>query len=360
MHKILIIEDDQALSEQIAQVLRFEGFEAREAANGKVGVAVAMSSVPDLVICDIMMPEMDGFAVLQALRDNPRTSLVPFIFLTALIASNDRRHGMEEGADDYITKPYKPEALLGSVRRRLEKRNRQIEEGRLRIEEVSLAVAVSVPQEILESLDHINTVTNLLALKYAGTDPQVAAMQQSVAHESERLRRMMRRLHLFAQLSQLYANRFELMKTGALAETDALIERVARKVCRNWKRESDLVIASSPAQLPLREEYLELFVEELVDNACKFSEPGKLIEVQGRVQREFWSLAVTNRGFGMSADQIAHIGAFKQFWSGSKKPKGLGLGLALTQGIARLHGSEFVIESRVDSIIATVLIPLET
>jgi DNA-binding response OmpR family regulator len=359
MHRILIIEDERAIRKQMAQILRFEGFETLEAENGRLGAATAIATLPDLIICDIMMPDLDGFGVLQALRDNPRTAMIPFIFLTALVASHDLRHGMEAGADDYITKPYKPAALIGSVRRRLEKRNRQLEESRLRAEEVSLAVAASVPSEILETLDRITTVTNLLALKFAGADPQVAAMHQSVVQESVRLRRMMRRLHLYAQLPQLYANRFELARTGYLTPAGALIERVAREVCRSWKRERDLVIESELVHLPFNEEYVVLLLEELVDNACKFSEPGTSIDIKGRGERAFWSLTVSNHGAGMSADQIAMIGAFQQFWNGSKKPPGLGLGLALTQGVARLHGCEFAIESGADLTTAKVLVPLE-
>jgi signal transduction histidine kinase len=285
--------------------------------------------------------------------------MIPFIFLTALVASHDRRRGMEEGADDYISKPYRPEALVSSVRRRLEKRNRQIEDSRLRVEEVSLAVAASVPQEILETFEHITTVTNLLALKYAAEDTEVSAMHQVVALESVRLRRMIRRLHLYAQLPQLYANRFELIKTGKFVATRETLDRIAREICRSWKREKDLVVVSEPAQLPFCEEYLAVLVEELVDNACKFSAPGIPIEVKGDGQHTFWSLAVSNRGAGMSADQIAQIGAFKQFWSGNRKPKGLGLGLALTQGIARLHDCEFTISSSEDATTATVLVPIE-
>ncbi|MDR3457864.1 MAG: response regulator [Verrucomicrobiae bacterium] len=359
MKSILIIEDDQTLRAQMAQVLRYEGFATLEAADGKSGVETAIRAVPDLIICDIMMPELDGFDVIQLLRGDPRTAMIPFIFLTALIASQDQRHGMEEGADDYITKPYDPQTLLGSVRRRLEKRSRQIEESRLRAEEVSLAVAAAIPQEILESLDHITTVTNLLVLKHAGDDPQIAATHQSVAQEAVRLRRMMRRLHLYAHLPQLYAQRFDLLKEQPQTAPGATVGRVAREVCRNWKREPDLVIVSDLTELPLSEDYLKLIVEELVDNACKFSIPGTPIEVTGHGQREFWSLAVSNRGPGMSADQIARIGAFKQFWTGNKKPPGLGLGLALTQGIARLHHCEFTIQSEAEVVTATVLMPLE-
>jgi len=87
MDKILIIEDDQPLRSQIAKILRFEGFEVAEAENGKTGVASAIDGAPDLIICDIMMPELDGFGVLQQLRGNPRTALIPFTFLTALAAN---------------------------------------------------------------------------------------------------------------------------------------------------------------------------------------------------------------------------------------------------------------------------------
>jgi len=359
MKQILIIEDEPALRKQIAQVLRFEGFQTVEAENGSAGVASAISLVPDLILCDIMMPVLDGFGVLQTLRGNPRTAMIPFIFLTALTAHDSLRQGMEEGADDYITKPYQPAALIGSVRRRLEKRSRQIEESRQRAEQVSLAVAASVPQEILEALDHIGMVTNLIALKYAGQDPQVEAMKASVAEESARLRRMMRRLHLYSQLPQLYANRFEPGSIGVTPSAAEVTGRIAREVCARWNRAANLVIESETIELPMGEEYLSLLVGELVDNACKFSASDTSIKVLGRAQRGFWSLAVSNRGTGMSANQVARIGAFKQFLNGNKKPKGLGLGLALTQGIARLHSCEFEIQSHDGEITVTILVPLE-
>lgn len=360
MQKILIIEDEQILRQQIVRLLQLEGFEAMEATNGRIGVELAIKNPPDLIICDILMPELDGFGVLQSVRENARTAMIPFIFLTALVGSPDRRHGMEEGADDYITKPYTPASLIGSVRRRLEKRRLQLEENRRRAEEVSLAVAASVPREFMEKLDHIMTVTNLLVLKYGGQDPQVSEMQKSVAQESGQLRRLLRRLHFYAQLPQLYASRFELLKAGPPTASGPVLGRVAREVCQAWQREPDLILTSEPAQLPMREEYLVMLVEELVENACKFSPPGTPLEVAGFAQDTFWSLQVSNHGSGLSAEQIASIGAFKQFWSGSQKPRGLGLGLALSQGIARLHGSEFVLLSNPETTSANVLVPLET
>ncbi len=359
MKKLLLIEDDAPTRKLTAMVLRFEGFEVLEANDGREGISAALSAIPDLVICDIMMPDVDGFGVLRALRADPRTALTPFIFVTAMVAQGDLRHGMEEGADDYITKPYNPDALLGSVRRRLEKRARQIEESGRRVEEVSLAVAASVPQEILTTLDHITTVTNLLAIKYSAQDPQVAAMHEIVTRESLHLRRIMRRLGLYAQLPHLYAHRFDLTHRGLASTSSAVLEPIAREVCRRWNRSLDLAVTSEPAPVPLGEDYLALLVEELVDNACKFSAPGTAIEVRGHGEPEFWSLAVCNRGSGLSASQFAQIGAFKQFWNGDQKPRGLGLGLALAQGVARLHGCEFTIQSEAETVTATVLVPLE-
>lgn len=359
MHKILIIEDDRATRKLAAQVLRFAGFEVLDAADGKLGVASALTNIPDLIICDIMMPELDGFGVLKALREDPRTALTPFIFLTAKVTSEDRRQGMEEGADDFMTKPYNPDELVRSVRRRLEKRSRQIAETLRRSEEVRVAMAASVPPKIWETFERVTTVTNLLASDGASPDADASAMGQAVAQESARMRRMIRRLNIYVQLPQLYGSRFELAGNGPLPMTGPALERSAREVGQSWNRHADLAIALEPAELPLREEYLMLLIEELVDNACKFSPPGTPIEVKGVGRREFWSLAVRNRGTGMSAEQIAQIGAFKQFWNGNTKPQGLGLGLALTQGIARLHGCEFSMESDAEATTATVLVPLE-
>jgi len=266
---------------------------------------------------------------------------------------------MTEGADDYITKPYDPDALVGSVRRRLEKRDRQIEESRMRAEEVSLAVAASLPQEILQTVEHITTVVNLLTVKCAPQDAQVSEMRLAVARESDRLRRAIRRLHLYSQLPQLYANRFEIVKGEKQSAPESVVERVAMEVCRNWNRESDLVVKSESAQLPLAEDYLALLVEELVDNACKFSAPESPIHVHGEARPEFWVLSVSNHGAALSPDQIAQMGAFKQFWTGNKKPPGLGLGLALTQGVARLHGCEFEIQSSAGLTTAAVMIPFQ-
>jgi len=100
--KILIIEDESAIREEILDMLIFEGHEVFEAVNGRDGIALAMQQIPDLIISDITMPEMDGYGVLMELKDHPKLKSVPFIFLTARADRSFVRHGMELGADDYV------------------------------------------------------------------------------------------------------------------------------------------------------------------------------------------------------------------------------------------------------------------
>ena len=118
---ILVIEDNNDIRENTAEILELAGFKALTAKNGRQGVDVALKENPDLIICDIMMPELDGYGVLHLLRKNKETESVPFIFLTAKTERSDFRKGMEMGADDYITKPFDDCELLSAVEVRLKK-----------------------------------------------------------------------------------------------------------------------------------------------------------------------------------------------------------------------------------------------
>lgn len=119
MKKILVIEDEEFILEAILEILEAEDFQAIAAENGAIGVQVAREHIPDLIICDILMPEMNGREVLTQLRSDPVTANIPFIFITAQADSDSVRKGMELGADEYVTKPFTHEELLHAVSRRL-------------------------------------------------------------------------------------------------------------------------------------------------------------------------------------------------------------------------------------------------
>ncbi len=121
MKKILVIEDDQSLKELLIDILENEGYQVFYAHNGKSGIQLAKEIIPDLIICDIMMPGIDGYKVKSSLSEDISTTLIPFIYLSALAEKKDIRMGMELGADDYITKPFKIDEITSAVKARFKK-----------------------------------------------------------------------------------------------------------------------------------------------------------------------------------------------------------------------------------------------
>lgn len=123
--RILIIEDNDDIRESVVEILELANYNVVSADNGKAGIELAATHLPDLILCDIMMPELDGYGVLYLLAKKPETAAIPFIFLTAKAERTDQRKGMEMGADDYLTKPFDDMELLNAIESRLSKRDKQ-------------------------------------------------------------------------------------------------------------------------------------------------------------------------------------------------------------------------------------------
>ena len=121
MKNILLIEDDTALRENTAELLELANYHVFTAPNGKIGIDMAKEYLPDLIVCDIMMPEVDGYGVLEALSLDEKTAHIPFIFLSAKTEHKEIRKGMDLGADDYLTKPFEEDELMSAIESRLAK-----------------------------------------------------------------------------------------------------------------------------------------------------------------------------------------------------------------------------------------------
>lgn len=152
MKKILVIEDERSIRRLLVKLLAAEGFQAIEAENGSIGVHLAKQHCPDLIFCDIMMPELDGYEVLALLQQDPATATIPFICLTARDDRADLRRGMEQGASDYLTKPFTKDELLGAITAQLAKQERVRQQQTTALQE---AIAK------LELQAHYDSLTNL-------------------------------------------------------------------------------------------------------------------------------------------------------------------------------------------------------
>jgi diguanylate cyclase (GGDEF)-like protein len=152
MKTILVIEDDPAIRNNISMILKSQGFTVLQAEDGLTGIELALGAAPDLIVCDIMLPEISGYEILERLRQVPDSAITPFIFLTALADRSDMRQGMNLGADDYLTKPFTSQELIGAVKARLTKQQELTEPYR---NEMQKAV------ENLRQMAYTDLLTNL-------------------------------------------------------------------------------------------------------------------------------------------------------------------------------------------------------
>ncbi len=360
--RILVIEDADALRKDVLEMLYYEGYEVYGASNGIEGVALARQCAPDLIICDIMMPEMDGYGVLAELRDQGAATTVPFIFLTAKTEKSDIRVGMEAGADDYLTKPFTAPELLKSVKRRLEKRAAIHQVAEERLNELRDNIILSLPHELRTPLTGILGFSDILISDCRDMEPgKLVEMAQYINNAAQRLYRLTENYVVYAQLEVMRSDpqRIEALRSFLTHNPRHLIENLAYQRAQHYRREADLRLSvSDDAALRIVDENYRRVVDELLDNAFKFSAPGTLVEVAGELVGESYVLTVVDHGRGMTRAQIEAVGAFMQFGRKLYEQQGSGFGLAIVYRTVELHGGECLIESEPDQFMkVTVSIP---
>jgi Osmosensitive K+ channel histidine kinase len=346
--KILVIEDEESIRENILDLLEAENFEGIGAINGQVGIKLANEQIPDLILCDMMMPEVDGHGVLKALRSEPLTATIPFIFLTAKADKSDIRTGMELGADDYITKPCTPQELLKAIAIRLEKQKTISRQSQKTLDELRTNISMSLPHELRTPLNAIMGFSELILSEYQVLkESDILEMIGQIQTSGHRLYRLIQNFLLYAEL-EIAATNPELLKEMRNSEfscVKSLLTQKARQQAKHANRTDDLQLNLHDSSVAIDSVRLAKIVEELLDNAFKFSLEGTPVVLSTVVENQTFILSVKDQGRGMTADQIAQLEAYRQFDRKLYQQAGLGLGLAIVQRLAELHGGKFKIES---------------
>jgi two-component system sensor kinase len=367
MVKILIIEDETNIRENLEAILQLEDFETLAADNGRLGVELALQEQPDLILCDVMMPQLDGYGVLKALKDEPKTALIPLIFLTARSERNDLRRGMELGADDYLTKPFTLDELLMAVRTRLEKQKRFKTELAQEMSQLRSNITRSLPHEFLTPLNGILGVTDLL-IHYGDslTAEEVLSYLKDIEQSGQRLHHLVLNLLLFAELELLDADpQRQQVWRGRSSQQTALphaLEKVFSKVLTQYSRLEDGVVSGLKGEealmVALAEEDFNKIVAELLDNACKFSAPATPIGLALSFDPDFVTIVLTDRGRGMTSQHLSQIGAYMQFERKLYEQQGSGLGLILARRLTELYGGSLAITSQISQgTTITIILP---
>jgi two-component system, sensor histidine kinase and response regulator len=348
MHKILVIDDEAPLRQLILAALRTKGYAGLEAEDGEAGVDMARNHLPDLVLCDVMMPRMDGYATVAALRSEPATTAIPIVLMTGRPDNAGMRQGMIMGADDYLPKPFSIEELLATVEARIKMQQAIRQEAESRLSDLRANISLAMPHELFTPLSGIIGFADLLAGDTTGMSPEeISEIGRAIAVSAERLHRVIENYLIYAQIEILAADREKVtqLKESLTADARGSIHLEVTTLATKMERAADLQLDLAEGSVAMLDEYLKKIINELTGNAFKFSESGTPVVVRSNVSREGYSVSIEDRGRGMTAGQIAHTGAYMQFERKIYEQQGSGLGLVIARRLMEIHGGTMSITS---------------
>lgn len=348
MKKILVIEDEQSVRLNILKILKFENFESIGAENGEMGVKLAQEQKPDLILCDIMMPVLDGYGVRNALCQDPVTETIPFIFLTAKAERADMRLAMSLGADDYLTKPFSREELLETIFARLDKQAVVHKQFKEKLDRLKGSIATSLPAELFIPLQKVRSFLETIHREDAAlTHPTLLPEAKESYDASLRLERLLQNFLLYAllEITVQVPSQAAAFRGKCTTESADLIAEIAKEKAKEFGRDADLNLQLQPAVLPILAANLAKIVEELLDNAFKFSPPGSLVQVCNSLESGQFRLKITDHGQGLSPQELNTLGAYVQFGQKLNGLGGAGLGLTIAKRLAELHDGILEIDS---------------
>ena len=362
MQKILVIDDEEVFRQATAFALQRKGFETLEAGNGAAGAEMASRLLPDLIICDINMGEMDGFTLLERLRHDPVTSAIPFILMTGMGDAVSMRRGMNLGADDYLSKPFTAPQLFSAVEARLKKREALRQSAEKRLADLRTNLTLALPHEMITPLNGIFGLAQILTSDAESLGPdEIADFGRSILLSAERLHRTVQNFLLYSQLEIQSTDPASIarLREGTTTQAQTPLEARARHLAGKWTRSADLEVELADGSIAMAQDLFTKLVDEVIDNAFKFSAAGGKVRVATHVEPASYVISVTDCGHGLDAQQIANIGAYSQFDRKTHEQQGSGLGLAIVQRITELHGGQFQVRSQPGAgTTVTIRIPL--
>lgn len=352
MSRILVMEDEPNLRKNILDFLTLEGFEVLEASDGQIGVECARTHKPDLIVSDIAMPNMDGYKALLELRKDEQSANIPIIFLSAMSDRSFVRHGMELGADDYLTKPFSYSELLAAIQSRLNRQVIQETSAAKQLDSIKKRLARVVSHEMRTPVASILMVQNLLSAQLDSLEThEIRDILESLQMGSYRIYHLAEQLSLMTQLdtntlSQKVVGEFG-FPTPTWTVLIAAVNLARRFAYRNPAGgvqvdegdKASLVVCNTPS--------LTHAIAEIIANALDYSPSGRDVKVSQWMCDARVYISITDCGAGMTEDQIKHaLLEFEQIDRDRNEQQGLGLGLYVARRIVEAHRGQLEVASK--------------
>jgi two-component system, sensor histidine kinase and response regulator len=341
--KILVVEDDTELRETIAELLKSVGYDPVSMPDGLYAVRFLENEIPDLIISDIMMPNVDGYQLLEYIQKMASLSNIPFIFISGRADYSDIREGMIKGADDYIKKPFRALELIQSIDTQLKKKEKLDN----KFEQICGNISAYIPHELTTPIVAILGYPDLIIENIKSlSEDEIVFMLSQIKFSGQRLHKTIGKFIKYADI-QCRSIRSNINGSGAAGNSHVLaaINLARERISETSDRLADLILEVTDAELSVEYEDLEFLVEELLTNAIKFSKKGSKIILKGKPDSEMYKLEVTDHGRGMTQEQIREIVPFIQHERMIYEQQGSGLGLVTVKKIAEYYGGMLKISS---------------
>lgn len=332
MKNILVIEDDINIRESITDLLRIKNYAITQANDGKEGLHYAKKINPDLILCDIMMPGIDGYEVLKRLRMKKETANIPFIFLSAKSQMTEIREGMNLGADDYLAKPFKAKDLFSAVESRLNRYQiyqQELEEKLALMKPLKEAV---LSDKLIQPLQGIIDISELIYKyfeRYSIKD--VEGMTLQMEGKDSKLNRKLRNIILFQGIED-FSSRLDLVAKFSSRKSFNAKDRITDQIisiAKSHEREKDLIYNVLDSEVEFSEEFFNIIIEELLDNAFTYSPASSIVKVSSISDSNKFRFSIKNEINRAQAVALSKIknGKLSTLKSLSKNKFGIGLKL---------------------------------
>lgn len=348
---ILVVEDNQAMNIAICDILEMHGFQVLSASDGMEGFAAMNKQRPDLVICDIMMPRLDGYGLLRRARNDEQLRTLPFIFLTARSSAQDRREAKIIGVEDYLIKPVNSQDLLLAISNVLRREEYSRAQTQQQMELLRNEIVSALQHEFRTPLTFILGYAELIA-EGASEEIDLETLRISTAAILEGGRRLKDMIENFLLLADVQY-RQALPDSAAPVDLARLLAQLALEFQKSADEAGLSFTLDSDIQEPLvlaEVPYLHAAIRKLIENAIQYRSPeSALIGLSVTARDNYLGVHVIDDGRGIPKDKLDSLRTpFSQIDRQNRIQPGAGLGLALAKQVAHLHGGEMQIESEMN------------
>lgn len=342
MYNLLVIEDDNELRTNIYDLFSTEGYKVECAEDGMKGLESVRKNIPDLILCDLMMPNMDGYNLLEEIKKQPETAEIPIIFLTAKTEEKYFRKGMRLGADDYIFKPFDLDDLLGSVKRRLEKR----ELANYKLTKAQEEIAAKISHELRTPLVSILGYSNLA--QEEDNEEEVKKMLKVVEKTAKNLHGKIEKFLLYKDLVLRESKHTNVTNNEFSEINDEMVLSCLDNIDNKYKPAYRTKVTTEKKILPVNVYLLEKLITELIENGLRYSDMDNEVTVKCFSDEDYYCIEVTDKGEGISEKKINSLTLIKQLSENQYKEEGIGLGLPIVMKIIEIYDGKFEIINNLD------------